>query len=53
MQPSSRSARTAAYLSDSINRHLNMYALTATAAGVGILALAQPVQGEDYLHPGS
>lgn len=43
-----RSARplSAAKLSDSIHRQLNMYALAATAAGVGMLALAQPAEGE-------
>jgi hypothetical protein len=43
-----RSARPrgAAKLSDSIHRQLNMYALAATAAGVGMLALAQPAEGE-------
>jgi hypothetical protein len=51
MQPSSRSARTTASLSDSVNRHLNMYTLTATAAGVGMMALAQPVQAKIVYTP--
>jgi hypothetical protein len=32
-------------LSDSLHQRLNSYALAASAAGVGILALAQPVEG--------
>jgi hypothetical protein len=31
-------------LSDSVNQRLNMYAVAASAAGVGIMALAQPAQ---------
>ena len=33
-------------LSDSINRQLNMYALAASAAGVGMMALMQPAEGK-------
>jgi hypothetical protein len=44
-------SRTPAKLSDSINRHLNMYTLTATAAGVGLMALAQPVQAKIVYMP--
>jgi hypothetical protein len=51
MQPSSRPARTAAFLSDSINCRLNMYTLTATAAGVGMMALAQPVEAKIIYTP--
>jgi hypothetical protein len=35
-----RPARVSSQLSDSLNHHLNMYATAATAAGVGLLALA-------------
>ena len=33
-------------LSASVAHQLNLYALAATAAGVGVLALAQPVEGK-------
>jgi hypothetical protein len=51
MQPSSRPARTPAKLSDSINGQLNRYALAASAAGVGMLALAQPVHAKIIYTP--
>jgi len=51
MKPPSRSYRTALKLTDSTNRHLNMYALTATAAGVGLMALAQPAQAKIVYTP--
>jgi hypothetical protein len=51
MKPPSRSSRTAVKLTDSTNRHLNMYALTATAAGVGLMALAQPAQAKIIYTP--
>jgi len=35
-----------ASLSDSLRQHLNMYALAASAAGVGALALAQPAEAK-------
>jgi hypothetical protein len=38
--------RKTANLSESIHRHLNMYALVASAAGVGALALAQPCEAK-------
>lgn len=38
----SRPRRTASNLSDSIHQQLNMYAVMASAAGVGMLALSQP-----------
>jgi hypothetical protein len=44
MQRSSRPIRTSAKLSDSLHRQLNMYALAASAAGVGLLAFAQPTE---------
>jgi len=37
-----RPSRTPSILSDSVHRQLNVYALAAGAAGVGMLALAQP-----------
>ncbi len=40
MKPSVQSPRTPSDLSDSLQRHLNAYALAASAAGVGMLALA-------------
>jgi hypothetical protein len=51
MKRLSRRARTVAQLSNSINRHLNLYTLTAAAAGVGIMALAQPVQAKIVYTP--
>ena len=38
--------RMTAKLSESVHHQLNMYALAAGAAGVGVLALAQPVAAE-------
>jgi hypothetical protein len=38
--------RSTARLSDPIHRRLNVYALSATAAGVGALASAQPAESE-------
>lgn len=38
--------RTPSGLSDSLNHGLKMYTLAASAAGVGMLALAQPAQAE-------
>jgi hypothetical protein len=46
MKRSSRSSRTPVSLSESIHDQLNSYVLAATAAGVGMLALAQPAQGK-------
>ena len=42
MKRSPRIRQTSVNLSESISRQLNMYAIAASAAGVGILALAQP-----------
>ena len=44
MKASSR-PRSTARLSDSVHGQLNMYALAAGAAGVGVLALVQPAEG--------
>jgi hypothetical protein len=38
-------------LSDSLNHHLNMYAVAAGAAGVGMLALAQPADAKVVYTP--
>jgi hypothetical protein len=46
MQRSPLTARTPANLSESVHRRLNMYALAAGAAGVGMLALSQPAEGK-------
>lgn len=50
MTRSPRPRRTA-NLSDSIHRQLNMYALAASAAGVGVLALAQPIEAKIVYTP--
>jgi len=46
MKPSRRPPRTPSELSDSIRHQLNMYALAASAAGVGVSALAHPAEGK-------
>lgn len=51
MRPFSPPARTPAKLSDSINRSLNLYTLAATAAGVGMVALAQPAHAKIVYTP--
>ena len=51
MKPSSRSSRAAVDLADSTNQRLNRYALTATAAGVGLTALIQPAQAKIVYTP--
>ena len=51
MKRSSQTPRTTAKLSDSVRHQLNMYALAATAAGVGALAMAQPTQAEIVYTP--
>jgi hypothetical protein len=48
-QPSSPRATT--HLSDAVRQHLNMYARAASAAGVGILALASPAQAKIVYTP--
>jgi hypothetical protein len=47
----SRPRRTPSNLSDSIHRRLNLYALTASATGVGILALSQPTEAKIVYTP--
>ena len=51
MQPSSRPLRTPSRLSDSVHHQLNMYALAASAAGVGVLALAKPAEAKIVYTP--
>src|SRR5450755_290968 len=46
MKRSPWTRKTSANLSESIGRQLNMYALAAGAAGVGVLALAQSVEAK-------
>ena len=53
MNRPSRPSRTPARLSESTNRHLNMYAIAASAAGVGLLALAQPAEAKIVYTPAS
>ena len=50
MPQSFRPGKTA-HLSDSVHRQLNMYALAASAAGVGMLALAQPAEAKVVYTP--
>jgi len=51
MKPSPRPPRTPSILSDSIHHQLNLYALAATAAGIGMLALAQPAEARIVYTP--
>jgi len=51
MKPSPSPPRTPSRLSDSIRDQLNMYALAASAAGVGMLALAQPAEAKIVYTP--
>ena|ERR1700722_8758594 len=51
MNPSSRFSRMPAMLSASTQQQLNMYAIAAGAAGVGVLALVQPVESKIVYTP--
>jgi len=51
MKPSSQSTRTPSRLSDSVHHQLNMYALAASAAGVGVLALTQAAEAKIVYTP--
>jgi hypothetical protein len=51
MNHSSRRSKTPANLSDALHHRLNMYALAAGAAGVGMLALAQPSEAKIVYTP--
>lgn len=46
-----RSARTPANVSQSFHKELNMYALAASAAGLGMLSLAHPAEGKIVYTP--
>jgi len=46
MKPLTQPLGTPSRLSDSLRHNLNMYALAASAAGVGLLALAQPSEAK-------
>ena len=46
-----RAARVPSQLPESLHRRLNAYALAASAAGVGVLALAQPAEGRIVYTP--
>jgi hypothetical protein len=47
-----RSSLTPANLAESVHHQLNMYALAASAAGVGLLALASPAEAKIIYTPG-
>ena len=51
MKQSRRVCKTTAKLSKSTHLQLEMYALAASAAGVGVLALAQPAEGKIVYTP--
>jgi len=51
MKHSPGPSRTPSNLSDSIHQQLNRYALAASAAGVSVLALAQPAQAKIIYTP--
>ncbi len=51
MKHSPRPARTSSALSDSTHQRLNMYALAASAAGVGILAVSPPAEAKIVYTP--
>lgn len=51
MKSSKRPPRATSRLSDSIRSQLNSYALAAGAAGVGVLALSTPCEGEIVYTP--
>jgi hypothetical protein len=51
MKRSPRHSRTSANLSESVHRQLNMYALAASAAGVGALALVAPAEARIIYTP--
>jgi len=51
MRHSSTGSRAAQEISESLLRHVSAYALAASAAGVSLLALAQPVEAEIVYTP--
>ena len=48
---SSQHGKTPSSLSDSVHQRLNMYALAASAAGVGVLAFTQPAEAKIVYTP--
>jgi hypothetical protein len=46
-----RAARVPSQLSESLHKQLNAYALAASAAGVGVLAFAQPAEARIVYKP--
>jgi hypothetical protein len=51
MKPSSRQSKSPFKLHESLNKQLSMYSVAAGAAGVGILALAQPAEARIVYTP--
>ncbi len=51
MKQPAHASRTAASLAQALQGHLNWYALAASAAGVGVLALAQPADAKVIYTP--
>jgi hypothetical protein len=51
MKPSSQSPRTSSPLSESVQHKLNLYALAASAAGVGLLAFSQTAEAQIVFTP--
>src|ERR1700674_268056 len=51
MKRSPRPSRTSVNLSESVHQQLNMYALAAGAAGVGMIALARPAEAKIVYTP--
>jgi len=51
MKRSLRSRKTVPKSCESLHRHLDMYALAATAAGVGLVAVAQPAEAKIVYTP--
>jgi hypothetical protein len=51
MKPSAQPSKTPPSHSDSLHQRLSVYALAAGAAGVGVLALAQPVEARIVFTP--
>jgi len=51
MKRTRRSPKTTASLSASVQRHVNLYALAAGAAGVGLVAVAQPAEAKIVYTP--
>jgi hypothetical protein len=51
MKRSSGPRKTASDLSESVHQQINMYAIAAAAAGVGVLAFAQPSEAKIVYPP--